>query len=288
MIWLMLTAHAFAADCPADLTGDDMVDTIDMSLLLADWGGSGDADLDESGRVDGADLSILLAVWGACPEEVFACGDLLVDDRDGNAYTTKLYGATCWMTENLDHGTRIDGDTPGGLATDDGVVQKFCFDDDPDACVNHGALYSWSEATAFEGSSNTVPSNLQGACPDGWHLPSDAEYQVLEGHLGMSEADVQAMESWRGAPLGTQMKAGGSTGFEGLLVGWRDAVDGTYNNRNFYGGFWSATAVATVKTGSAEAINRGLLAPYQTVGRFAYDLRAGLAIRCVGNILEDD
>jgi uncharacterized protein (TIGR02145 family) len=288
MLWLMLTAHALAADCPADLDRNGAVDSVDMNLLLAQWGSSGDGDLDDTGSVNGADLSILLAEWGTCPPDAFVCGDQLVDERDGHVYETALFGVSCWMTENLDHGTRIDGDRPGGLATNDGVVQKFCFDDDPANCALDGALYSWSEATGFEGSSTSVPSDVQGACPSGWHLPSDAEYQLLEGFLGMDSQDVDTMEAWRGSPVGTDMKAGGSSGFEGLLVGWRDAETGTYNNPGFYGGFWTSTAVATLQTDASEAIDRGLLDPYTTVGRFAYDLRAGLSVRCVSDDIIDD
>ena len=133
-----------------------------------------------------------------------------------------------------------------------------------------------------------MPSGVQGACPDGWHLPSDAEFQALERSLGMAEVDVQAMELWRGSPVGADMKEGGSSDFEGILTGWRDAVDGTYNNRDFYGGFWSTTAVASRSDGPVEAIDRGLLAPLSSVGRFAYDLEAGLSVRCVADVLEDD
>ena len=289
MVWILLTAHALAADCPADLNGDATVDSMDLQALLAEWGGAGDADFDDSGTVDGRDLSQLLASWGSCPDdEDFVCGDLFVDPRDDRSYTTQVYGVACWMTENLDYGERIDGDTPGGLAKNDGVVQKFCFDDDESYCDTDGALYSWSEATGFEGSSNGVPSGVQGACPDGWHLPSDAEYQELERMLGMDESDVERMESWRGSPIGTDMKEGGSSGFEGVLGGWRDAETGTYKNYGFYGGFWTSTAVATFQTDAVEAIDRGLLDPYSSVGRFAYDLRAGLAVRCVSDTLVND
>ena len=114
------------------------------------------------------------------------------------------------------------------------------------------------------------------------------EIQELERMLGMDESDVERMESWRGSPIGTDMKEGGSSGFEGVLGGWRDAETGTYKNYGFYGGFWTSTAVATFQTDAVEAIDRGLLDPYSSVGRFAYDLRAGLAVRCVSDTLVND
>lgn len=48
---------------PADLNGDGAVNGVDLSALLANWGGTGAGDLDASGTVDGFDLAGLLAAW---------------------------------------------------------------------------------------------------------------------------------------------------------------------------------------------------------------------------------
>jgi len=58
------------ADCIADITGDDMVDGVDLGRLLAQWGDTGfsDSDINSDGIVDGTDLGLLLAAWGACPQ----------------------------------------------------------------------------------------------------------------------------------------------------------------------------------------------------------------------------
>ena len=53
--------------CPADVSGDLYVDAADLSMILANWGGSGSGDIDGNGSVDGIDLSVVLAGWGACP-----------------------------------------------------------------------------------------------------------------------------------------------------------------------------------------------------------------------------
>ncbi|MFM1831961.1 MAG: hypothetical protein RLZZ461_277 [Planctomycetota bacterium] len=54
--------------CPADLTGDGLVDGGDLGLLLGDWGQGAKsiADLDGNGLVDGGDLGLMLGSWGAC------------------------------------------------------------------------------------------------------------------------------------------------------------------------------------------------------------------------------
>ena len=53
--------------CPADASGDNMVNGIDLAIILAGWGGSGAGDVDNSGVIDGIDLAIVLAGWGVCP-----------------------------------------------------------------------------------------------------------------------------------------------------------------------------------------------------------------------------
>ena len=58
------------AACPADLTGDRVVNGADIAALLGVWGpcsGSCPADLTGDGAVTGADLAVLLAAWGNCP-----------------------------------------------------------------------------------------------------------------------------------------------------------------------------------------------------------------------------
>ena len=57
-------------DCPADLTGDGVVDGEDLGLLFVQWGAcdvSCPADLSGDGNVDGEDLGLLFVPWGACP-----------------------------------------------------------------------------------------------------------------------------------------------------------------------------------------------------------------------------
>ena len=53
-------------DCPADLSGDGMVDAEDLGLLLVSWNLDGPADLNGDGEVNSADVGLLLAAWGMC------------------------------------------------------------------------------------------------------------------------------------------------------------------------------------------------------------------------------
>ena len=52
--------------CPADITGDGVVDVLDLLEVLSQWGGSGSADITGDGVVDVLDLLEVLAAWGPC------------------------------------------------------------------------------------------------------------------------------------------------------------------------------------------------------------------------------
>lgn len=54
------------AACGADLTGDGIVNGLDLSAVLAGWGNPGAADLNQDGTIDGLDLTAVLAGWGPC------------------------------------------------------------------------------------------------------------------------------------------------------------------------------------------------------------------------------
>ena len=52
--------------CPSDVNADGTVNGADLSIVLANWGGSGAGDTDHDGAVTGADLASVLAAWGPC------------------------------------------------------------------------------------------------------------------------------------------------------------------------------------------------------------------------------
>jgi hypothetical protein len=55
------------APCPADLTGDWVVNAADLAQLLSAWGvGSPAGDLTGDDNTDAADLAVMLSTWGMC------------------------------------------------------------------------------------------------------------------------------------------------------------------------------------------------------------------------------
>jgi hypothetical protein len=65
-----VTNDIVVVNCSADLDGDGAVSTIDLTILLVEWGPCGAgcaADLDGNGVVSTEDLLMLLEAWGPCP-----------------------------------------------------------------------------------------------------------------------------------------------------------------------------------------------------------------------------
>lgn len=198
----------------------------------------------------------------------FQCGDTLTDQRDGNKYPTILIGTQCWLARNLNIGVKIENGTQN--QTDNGIIEKFCSNNDVSNCNIYGGLYTWNEMMKYD-----TAEGSQGICPSGWHVPSEPEWIDLELALGMDPGVVMLANTWRGTDQGTQLKTGGSSGYDALLSG--SAVPGGYFNAiNQYEYMHSSTSYGgnawrrCVRTGDA------------TVGRWnTFPQSYGLSVRCV-------
>lgn len=151
----------------------------------------------------------------------FGCNDLLLDDRDGQVYSTVQINNQCWMAQNLNIGTRIDAVND---MTNNNVLEKYCYDDIDDNCSNFGGLYQWNELMDY-----TNDPGATGICPTGWHVPTDYEWFMMENYLDPTISNPTT-KNWRGIDGGTQLKEGGTSGFEALFGG---AWWNTYNNYQF-------------------------------------------------------
>lgn len=159
-------------------------------------------------------------------------------------YTIQI-GTQCWLKKNLDRGTMILGIQE---QSDNGIIEKYCFDDDPANCDIYGGLYQGKEAMKY----NTM-GDIQGICPNGWHIPTDEEWKQLEGEVD-SQYDYPDSEwnrlDYRGYDVGRRLKtqAGWSinngmnyVGFSYLPSGTR-RFDGVFMNMGSYSGIWSSSA----------------------------------------------
>ncbi len=150
----------------------------------------------------------------------------------GRLYTTRQIGGQCWIRENVDAGTQINVDTN---QTDNGILEKYCYNNLSYHCTVYGGLYQWYEAMQYSNQ-----EGAQGICPPGWHLPTDNEWSVLSDLLGgenfagghLKEAGYQ---HW----YQPNTMADDSVGFNALPAGMY--FDGTFRHIRTNVEYWSST-----------------------------------------------
>jgi uncharacterized protein (TIGR02145 family) len=102
------------------------------------------------------------------------CGNPIT--YEGQEYNTVLIGTQCWMKENLNVGTMISGSQN---QTNNSQIEKYCYNNDPANCPVYGGLYQWDEMMQY-----VTTQGVQGICPVGWHIPTNAEWTTLTTYLG--------------------------------------------------------------------------------------------------------
>ena len=146
---------------------------------------------------------------------------------EGQVYNTVLIGGQCWLKENLNVGTMINGNEE---MTDNGVIEKYCYDNNTANCDEYGGLYQWNELMQY-----TTTQGVQGICPIDWHIPTYIELQTLSAVVKFSGNALKAIGQGTGNGAGTN-----TSGFSALLGGYRD-YDGYFINLGGYVHFWSST-----------------------------------------------
>ena len=202
----------------------------------------------------------------------------LTDARDGQVYKTVQIGGQVWMAENLNY------------AYNEGTAKSYCYENSADSCAKYGRLYLWSAAmdsagvfsTAGKGcgyrstcEAGSATTEARGVCPEGWHLPSKAEFETLFAAVGGWDVAGKALKStsgWTDDGNGTD-----SYGFSALPAGIRD-TSGDFYSAGYYAGFWSAT-----EGGSNDAYYMGLF--YYNDGAYlhSYYKYSGFSVRCLRN-----
>jgi uncharacterized protein (TIGR02145 family) len=171
------------------------------------------------------------------------------DARDNHTYNWAKYGSQVWMAENLKFGI---------------PVTSWAYDSDSMTEVNYGRLYSWKAA--------------QTACPKGWHLPSDKEWNTLIQFLGGSSVAGEKLQTSDTAGKKTTLKVvGNSRPTTTLLSGVRHS-DGSTIGITLWGGCWSAGKVND-STGSNVLFARGA----KELAVSSNDMKTGFSVRCIRN-----
>lgn len=158
------------------------------------------------------------------------CPDQPTITFGGKTYHTVMIGDQCWLKENLDIGTMIDGIKD---QTNNGIIEKYCYHDDPANCEIYGGLYTWNEAMKYIVSKEKV----QGICPDGWHIPTLDELEKLKATVNSSGNALKDVSQGQGVGTGIGTN---TSGFTAMLAGSR-GYGGHFSHLRVYIWIWSST-----------------------------------------------
>ncbi len=226
-------------------------------------------------------------------------------DIENNSYNTVLIGSQCWMKENLKVGTYpngdeipyVSGDAEWSALTDTKFSDAYCYYDDSQN-ESWGALYTYSAAIGDAWQRDN--KSYQGVCPDGWHLPSEGDWNTLESYLiangynwdGTTTTDkaaksVSSKNNWNasvitGAP-GNDSQSNNATGFSVLPAGYRDDNSGSFNSsKGSIAGFWSNTLVLL----DVKAVAVDISKDYEDIFITSHDMSTGHSVRCIKDVVQ--
>ncbi len=135
---------------------------------------------------------------------------VLEDVRDGQTYKTVKIGNQWWMAENLNYSYH------------EGSAKSFCYKNNSKNCDLYGRLYTWSAAMDSAAIFSTDGKDcgddidiysetkcnpdypVRGVCPEGWHLPSLEEFEIMLDLVGVPLAEEN---NYRWANAGKLLKS---------------------------------------------------------------------------------
>ena len=210
---------------------------------------------------DAVTLGLLLEKISSLQDQIDALqstsGSGTVTDQDGNSYPYLTYGDQVWIVKNAKMVTYRDG-TPIPQVTDatewaNLTTGAWCYyDNDP----SKGKLYNWYAVAGIHDNDENTPNKE--LAPEGWHVPTDAEWSELENYLiangynydGTTTGNkiAKAMSSttgWNGSTIegtpGNNQFYNNSSGFNAFAVGSRYDNNSSFYNKNIEVAYWTNT-----------------------------------------------
>ncbi|MCJ7449781.1 MAG: fibrobacter succinogenes major paralogous domain-containing protein [Bacteroidales bacterium] len=212
----------------------------------------------------------------------------MVKDIEGNMYKTIKIGVQVWMAENLKT-IKYNNGTAIPLVTDNTAWSNlttpgYCWNNNDQTGYGntYGALYNWY---------TVATGNL---CPTGWHVPTDAEWTIMENYLiangynydgtttgnkiakALASTTLWTLSATSGAVGNTDYPYKRNvTGFTALPGGYRFS-DGTFYPIGIYGYWWSA-----MENDATYAWRRFMYYNYSYMTRLSYPKKSGFSVRCL-------
>ena len=285
-------------DCLGDADGDGLCDDVDDCV----------GEVDECGVCNGPgatevvieSITLLydsvylpqLAAWYVyeydadtaftyvCPNLFQSCGDFV--SHEGYDYSTVLIGGQCWFSENCRYLPEVSPSSEGSQ------VEPFYYvygyeGSDVDAAKSspnfetYGVLYNWPAVMTED------------ICPVGWHIPYDIEWQIMEVSLGMTESEASQSNSWRGSPVGNDLKS--NTGWSENTGTNSSGFNGFPGSNRYWGGFASSEGSSgfwwSASQSDALSWSRLLSSFSGAVYRESTSRDAGFSARCIIDYVDD-
>ncbi len=206
-----------------------------------------------------------------------------VDERDGTVYHFVTIGDQTWMAENLRYLPFVMDST---VISDEPACYVYGYSGTDVAAAKahpnykkYGVLYNWHAAMDGASSSTSNPSGVKGACPTGWHLPSDAEWTELTDAIGDNSTGGGKMketgtEYWKSPNTGATNELGFGARGGGLH---KRAIGGYLDLRTI--GYWWSTTQEEMFFNSCFV--RYIWYDQAAIKRQFYDKPYGFSVRCV-------
>lgn len=195
-------------------------------------------------------MILLLATFGFAQGQASGpdAQGVLKDSRDGQEYKTVKIGDAVWMAENLNFE----------------VEESWCYTRFNYECRKYGRFYNWDVA--------------KNVCPEGWHLPSAAEFDALIAAVGGKDSagvKLKSSDGWSHYGNGSD-----EFGFNATPSGFRD-YRGRFDRQTLYAYLWSATEDPAGS--SKKAVGVHMMAGRNDVSVYPYTKDFALSVRCVKN-----
>jgi uncharacterized protein (TIGR02145 family) len=198
-----------------------------------------------------------------------------VTDYDGNVYDTLHLGTQLWMVEDLKVTHYRNGD-PIASVTDsvewlDLSTGSYCwYNNIANSNSSYGALYNWYATT-----------DARNIAPEGWHVPTDAEWSVLITFLGgENTAGIKMKEAGFSHWIAPNTGAYNTSGFTAVPSGYRFYNFGQFSNRGDYGIWWSSST-SDANNDPGHAWCRDLNTNNTQAFRTFYQKISGFSVRCI-------
>jgi uncharacterized protein (TIGR02145 family) len=198
-------------------------------------------------------------------------------DGDGNTYDSIVIGNQVWMKQNLKTTKYNDGsvieNVPDTAVWADALTGAFCNYENEDTLDDvYGKLYNWYAV------------NTGKLCPNGWHVATSNDWNVLADYLGGAEIASDKLretgdEHWVSPNTG----ATDEVDFTALPGGIRFS-DGVYFLGNIDGNWWTSTKDTSCPGNlNKYGVVKTMISGQPQIISTAYSYRCGLSVRCIKN-----